>query len=132
ADMGIRGYGKTLEEAFENGAKAVFSIMVNIDKVEPKEKVEIKVSASDKESLFIEWLNFFISKVGIDEMVYSKFKVEKIYKEGDEYKLTGHAFGEKLDQKKHNPKIEVKAATYYGLKIGEKEGKKYVQCVVDV
>ncbi len=38
ADVGVRGYGKTIEEAFENGAKAMFSIMVNIAKIEPKKE----------------------------------------------------------------------------------------------
>ncbi|OYT42470.1 MAG: hypothetical protein B6U88_03265 [Candidatus Aenigmarchaeota archaeon ex4484_56] len=37
-----------------------------------------------------------------------------------------------MNIKKHEPKIEVKAATYSGLKFKKKDGKYYIQCVVDV
>ena len=47
-------------------------------------------------------------------------------------KLTGKAFGEKINSEKHEIKTEVKAATYSGLKYEEKEGKHYIQFVVDV
>ena len=130
ADIGIRGYGNTIEEAFENGAKAMFSVMIDLDEVNPEKNVEIKCEAPDLETLFIEWLNELLTKKDIEEMSFSEFKV-KINK-NDLYTLKGVASGERFDQKKHKPKIEVKAATYSGLKIGKKDEKIYIQCVVDV
>ena len=130
ADIGIRGYGNTIEEAFENGAKAMFSVMIDLDEVNPQKNVEIKCEAPDIEALFIEWLNELLTKKDIEEMSFSEFKV-KINK-NDLYTLKGVALGERFDQKKHKPKIEVKAATYSGLKIGKKDEKIYIQCVVDV
>jgi len=130
ADIGIRGYGNTIEEAFENGAKAMFSVMIDLDEVNPEKNVEIKCEAPDLETLFIEWLNELLTKKDIEEMSFSEFKV-KINK-NDLYTLKGVALGERFDQKKHKPKIEVKAATYSGLKIGKKDEKIYIQCVVDV
>ena len=130
ADIGIRGYRNTIEEAFENGAKAMFSVMIDLDEVNPQKNVEIKCEAPDLETLFIEWLNELLTKKDIEEMSFSEFKV-KINK-NDLYTLKGVASGERFDQKKHKPKIEVKAATYSGLKIGKKDEKIYIQCVVDV
>jgi len=130
ADIGIRGYGNTIEEAFENGAKAMFSVMIDLDKVNPQKNVEIKCEAPDIEALFIEWLNELLTKKDIEEMSFSEFKVE--INKNDLYTLKGVASGERFDQKKHKPKIEVKAATYSGLKIGKKDEKIYIQCVVDV
>jgi len=130
ADIGIRGYGNTIEEAFENGAKAMFSVMIDLDEVNPQKNVEIKCEAPDLETLFIEWLNELLTKKDIEEMSFSEFKVE--INKNDLYTLKGVASGERFDQKKHKPKIEVKAATYSGLKIGKKDEKIYIQCVVDV
>ena len=130
ADIGIRGYGNTIEEAFENGAKAMFSVMIDLDEVNPEKNVEIKCEAPDLETLFIEWLNELLTKKDIEEMSFSEFKVE--INKNDLYTLKGVASGERFDQKKHKPKIEVKAATYSGLKIGKKDEKIYIQCVVDV
>ena len=127
ADIGIRGFGGTAAEAFENAAVALFSVMVNVHAVETKEKRTISVSAPDHELLLIEWLNALLSLSDIEHMVFSKFKVTM---EGAS--LTGTAWGEKLDQERHEPNVEIKGATYYMLKVGETDGRFVAQCVVDV
>lgn len=131
ADAGIRGFGKTVEKAFENGAKAMFNLMVDVEKVERKRKIDIRCEADDIEGLFVEWLNELLAQKDIEGMAFSSFKVEKI-KRGENYKLNGWCEGEVLDPEKHEVKTEVKAATYSVLKVG-KEGDVFVaQCVVDV
>lgn len=127
ADMGVRGIGKTLMEAFENGARAMFSIMLDIETVDPREKVEIRCSAPDEETLFVEWLNELLAQASLKEMVFSDFKVESV--EGGS--LRGYALGERLLPEKHRVKVEVKAATYSMLKI-DKNHEYLAQCVVDV
>jgi SHS2 domain-containing protein len=127
ADMGIRGFGRTVEEAFENGARALFSVMVDVDSVEAKTRQEIECSAGDVEALFVEWLNRLLSEADMAGLVFSKFGV-KI----DNGKLTGWAMGEKLNQEKHKPIVEVKAATYHMLKVERADDGFLAQCVVDV
>lgn len=132
ADVGIRGYGKTTEEAFENGAKAMFSVIVSLEKVEPKKEIKIKCEAVNLEELFVEWLNKLLSEAGIENLVFSDFRIKEIKKADSGYKLSGVAKGEELDLEKHEPKVEVKAATYSQLKV-EKIGDQYiVQTIVDV
>lgn len=126
ADIGIIGKGKTIEEAFEQAAQAMFNIMVDIKKVKPKEKIIIKADAEQLEQLFIEFLNELLAQKDIKEMVFSKFKV-KINK----LKVIAEAYGEKL-QDKHNLKTEVKAATYSALKVEKDKNNYVVRCIVDV
>jgi SHS2 domain-containing protein len=127
ADIGIRGFGSTVEEAFENAAAALYSVMVNIDNVEPKEKKVITASAPDQDLLLTEWLNALLALSDIERMVFSKFDV-KI----DGTTLTGFAWGEALDRERHEPHVEVKGATYYMLSVKEQDGRYVAQCVVDV
>lgn len=127
ADIGIRGFGRTMAEAFENTAIALYSVMVNIPAVEASEKRSVTVSAPDNELLLIEWLNALLSLSDIEHMVFSKFKVTM---EGTS--LAGTAWGEKLDQERHEPNVEIKGATYYMLKVTEADGRFVAQCVVDV
>jgi SHS2 domain-containing protein len=131
ADVGIKGYGSNIEEAFENGAKAMFSIMVDLKKVETKTSVEVNCQAEDLEGLFVEWLNQLLAQKDIDGTVYSKFKVT-IQKKDNNYHLQGSALGEELNMIKHSVKIEVKAATYHMLKVAQENGFFIAQCVVDV
>ena len=127
ADIGVRGFGRTIAEAFENTAIALYSVMVNISAVEASEQRSVTVSAPDHELLLIEWLNALLSLSDIEHMVFSKFKVKM---EGAS--LTGTAWGEKLDQERHEPNVEIKGATYHMLKVTEAEGRFVAQCVVDV
>ena len=127
ADMGIRGYGTTLEEAFVNGAKALFSVMVDIQKVDGVEEYGVKCSADDTDTLFVEWLNNLLSIADSEGVVFSSFELEI-----KENSLEGKALGERLDRGKHRAAVEVKAATYHMLKVAETEGGFVAQCVVDV
>ncbi|MBW3015385.1 archease [Candidatus Woesearchaeota archaeon] len=127
ADIGIRGIGSTLEEAFEECAKAMFEVMVEIDRVEPKNEIKVECSASNEEELLVEWLNRLLAESGINNMVFSEFAVSI-----KASKLIGTAKGEEINPEKHKVKTEVKSATYSGLKVGKKEGKIFAQCIVDV
>lgn len=131
ADMGIKATAETLEEAFEDGAQAMFNSMVDIAKVEPLNKIELDVSADSVDSLFVEFLNALLAKVDTESMVFSRFRVE-IKKAEKSFTLHARAWGEELDQKKHDVKGEVKAATYHGLKCWSDSGGHNVQCVLDI
>jgi SHS2 domain-containing protein len=127
ADIGVRGYGTTLEEAFANAATAMYSVMVNIVRVEHREFRGVNVTASDREQLLVEWLNGLLAVSDIERMVFSRFEVRI---EGTA--LAGTAWGEPLDRTRHEPNVEVKGATYHLLKVA-REGERFVaQCVVDV
>ena len=127
ADIGIRGFGNSLEQAFENAAVALYSVMVNVGKIVPAEKKVIAVSATDRELLLVEWLNALLALSDIERLVFSKFEV-KI----KDASLTGIAWGEPLDRVRHEAHVEVKGATYHMLSVQEKDGRYRAQCVVDI
>ncbi len=133
ADIGIRAWGESLEEAFAEGGKALFDIMVDVGKVEPKESVDIQCEGTDIPALFVEWLNTLLTQSDINGIIFSDFKDIRILPLAfNLYKLHAKASGEKLDAARHNIKVEAKAATYYGLKYEAKDGNHYLQCVIDV
>ena len=133
ADIGVKGTGDTLEEAFQEAAKALFSVEVQVLNVEPKIKIKIRCDASNLEELLVEWLNALLAQASIHNMVFSSFSL-KIKAKDTQHELDGFAIGEKLNVKKHNPGIEIKAATYSQLRVyQELETKRWVaQCIVDV
>ena len=127
ADIGIRGYGDTLSEAFQNSAAALYSVMVNIEAVRPAVLKTVAVSAPDPELLLVEWLNALLALSDIERMVFSKFDVQIA-----NTTLIGKAWGERLDHARHESHVEVKGATYHMLSVREKDGRFTAQCVVDV
>ena len=129
ADVGVRGFGRSLEEAFANAAKAMFSLMVeDFDQIKPNRRIEnITCLADDLESLLVFWLNRLLSLADMEKMIFCHFgpRIKGL-------RLTGWAAGETLDPSRHRLGVEVKGATYTMARVA-KDGDLYVaQCVVDV
>ena len=136
ADMGIRGFGPTKGEAFGQAALALTAVIIDLQTVQPKEVVEITCREQDDELLFVSWLNALIYEMATRQMLFSKFDVSiknQTSARPVEQQLQAKAWGEKIDLKRHNPAVEVKAATYADLKVRQdKSGNWLAQCIVDV
>ena len=132
ADVGIEAVGKTAEEAFEEGARAVFNVMVNLEEFKEEKSVLVECKGGDLASLFVNWINALLSQVELEGIYFSNFNVKRIEEEGKTYLLEAEAYGEALDLDRHQIKTEVKACTYSGLKAEEKDQGFYVRCIIDV
>ena len=131
ADAGVRGIGDSLEEAFCEAARGMFSLMVDLEAVRPERAVPVRVEAENLEVLFVSWLGELLALRDLTGMVFSRFQA-RIERAGENWVLRGTAYGEPLDPKRHKPTVEVKAATYYGVKVGKDNGRYIAQCVVDL
>jgi len=128
ADMGVRGFGTTREEAFEQGALALTAVVTDPEIVNAGEAVDITCNAPDDELLFADWLNALVYEMATRKMLFSRFEVGI-----DEQRLHAKAWGEKVDVARHKPAVEVKGATYTALRVSQDESRNWVaQCVVDV
>ncbi len=136
ADVGIRGFGPTKEQAFAQAGLALTAVITDLKTVEPKKPVKITCREQDDELLFVNWLNALIYEMATRRMLFSKFEVgikDKSACRLADKELRAKAWGEKIDLKKHNPVVEVKAATYADLKVLQsKDGSWLAQCIVDV
>ena len=138
ADIGIRGIGDSLTEAFAEGAKAMFSIMADLETVAPGESVAVHCEAPDPETLFVEFLNELLFQREVRGLLLSTCQVKEIRQGAEGWHLDALAWGEPLDPDHHEILTEVKAATYSGLEVfcegGQttSDGRCVAQCVVDV
>ena len=128
ADIGVRGYGATLAQAFEQAALALTAAVGDPATVQPLEPVEIHCQAPDDELLLVDWLNALIFEMSIRKMLFSRFAVHI-----DGQKLEATAWGERIDRVRHQPAVEAKGATYTELRVArQNKGAWVVQCVIDV
>ncbi|WP_440952718.1 archease [Methanococcoides sp. FTZ1] len=131
ADAKFRAYGKTVEEAFENAALAMFNVMINTSKVDCTHTEKIELTAPEIDDLLVEWLSELLFIFEVDFISFGKFEVESITKENGEYRLSASASGEEIDLEKHEIDTEVKAVTYNDLKAEETPEGFMVQVTVD-
>ena len=127
-DVGVRGLGRSVEEAFCGATLALTAVIADLATIVPAEQVEVKCTALDKELLLVEWLNALIFEMATRGMLFSRFSVsiENSY-------LVGEAWGEPIDRAKHDPAVEVKGATLSELQVARREDSLWIaQCIVDV
>ncbi len=132
ADVKFRAYGKSLEEAFENSAFALYNVMVDTKKVKAKVTKKIAAEGSDLPGLLQSFLEQFIILLDTDNFFLSTVNEILIKKSSSgSYSLTAAAAG---DEAKNYETIgpQVKACTYNSMFV-KQEGKKWtVQVVVDI
>ena len=127
ADVGVRGFGWTKAEAFEQAALALTAVLVDPAHIAGRERVEIACEAPDDELLLAEWLNALVLQMATRRMLFGRFAVRI-----DGTRLAAQAWGEPLDRERHQPAVEVKGATYTTLRVA-RHGEGWVaQTVVDV
>jgi len=127
ADIGVRGYGASVAEAFEQAALALTAVITDLTTVRPLERVEVHCEAPDDELLLAEWLNALVYEMATRRMLFSRFAV-RLESDG----LSGEAWGEPVDVARHHPAVEVKGATYTMLRVAREGGGWVAQTVVDV
>jgi SHS2 domain-containing protein len=128
SDIGVRGVGMTLEEAFEQAALALTAVVTDPANVAPLHEVAFQCAASDAETLLVEWLNALVYEMAVRNMLFSRFRVHL-----SQNQLSGSAWGQEIDIARHEPAVEVKGATYTSMFVGQRtDGSWVAQCVVDV
>lgn len=127
ADVGIRAYGTNIGQAFANAARALFSLMAELDNVGEVIYRDIELTAQDQESLLVEWLNELIYLFDVETIIFKRFEIIEI----NNTRLKARGYGEKVDKSKHKLKTGVKAATYHMLRIDKGEGCQ-VQVLFDI
>jgi tRNA nucleotidyltransferase (CCA-adding enzyme) len=128
ADIGVRGFGTTKEQAFEQAALALTAVVTDPARVAPLERVPIVCEAPDDALLLAHWLNAVAAEMGARRMLFSRYSVR--FEDGG--RLTGSAEGEPASRWRHEPAVEVKGATCTALRVAHADGGWVAQTVVDV
>ena len=108
ADAKFRAYGKSLEEAFVNSAKATFGLLIECNKVKPNVDKKIKINARKVESLLYDFLEELLFLLDVDGFLLSKIENIKIW-EDNGFNLECSAIGDHF--KEYNISGNIKNTT---------------------
>ncbi len=119
-DAIIEVTAKDLKEAFLVTANAEINLTLDQDKVEEKERKEFSAKGKDLRYLLFSWLEEIPFLLITEGFAIKRIELDII--QNKEYKINATAFGEPLDFKKHNFKVEIKAPTFYDMEIKQNGG----------
>lgn len=127
ADVGIVAHGASIAEAFANAGRALFSLITEPDDINETEYRDIEVTAPDRESLLVAWLNELIFLFDAEDMLFKRFDITDL----SATNLKARAYGEVVDNSRHRLKMGVKGATYHMLEVDSSNGSR-VRVVLDI
>jgi len=128
ADIGIRGCGNSVEEAFTQAAIAMTAVITNPPLVDNKTCFDVECKSTNLEYLFVDWLNVLIYEMATRHMLFTQFDIHI-----NDGRLKANICGEQVNREKHQPAVEIKGATLTELQVKkDKAGLWCAQCIVDV
>ena len=113
ADLGLAITGASEEKLFANAAFAVFDLITDLGRVEPRETRRILVEGDSREDLLINFLREILYLYNGERWLLKEIRVIKI----DEKSLEAEARGEPFDEQKHKIFKEIKAVTYHQAEV---------------
>ena len=90
------------------------------------ENVIIKQKADNLEELLVNWLNELLSLSATKELIFFKFKINKLDKNNLEAEVSGYEI------KNYKVNTEIKAATYHQLKLEKNPSGWSAEVIFDV
>lgn len=127
ADMGVRGFGVDMAQAFEQAAVAMTAIMLDPALINPTTAISVNCQAPDDEMLLVDWLNALVFEMATRGLLFCRFDVTI-----QNHELSARAWGEPVDTARHAPAVEIKGATFTDLHVQPVNGGWLAQCIVDV
>jgi SHS2 domain-containing protein len=115
ADVMFEAFGSSLSKVFENAALATFEVQCDLKKIEKKIEKKIKLKSKNIEDLLFDFIEELIYLKDARYIVFNEFDVKVDRKN---VSLEAEAYGEKINPRKHELKVDVKAITlhHYYLK----------------
>jgi len=119
ADVAYEATGKTLEELFESSARALTNSMLEkLDSIGNSESVKFSLKADNEEKLLHDFLDEIVYYKDAENLVFNEYSL-KITREEGGYDMEAVLNGEKINQKKHNINVDVKAVSWHKYKVGK-------------
>jgi SHS2 domain-containing protein len=128
ADIGLAARGRTLEELFENAAMGLVDLMVDPAGLREDTRLEVSVSAQDRDALLVAWLNELLYVLDARGVLPRRCRVTRI----SDTDLTAELWGERVDRERHTLRRLVKAATYHGLRVANTDGRWEARVILDL
>jgi SHS2 domain-containing protein len=128
ADVTFEATGKTLEELFESAGRALTNSMVSdLATVESKESMKFSLRNVSEERLLHDFLQEMIYYKDAEMMLFDGYSL-KIEKDEEGFSLVAILKGERIDAKKHDLIVDVKAVSWHMFKL--EKGKEWKALVI--
>jgi SHS2 domain-containing protein len=118
-DAIIEVTANSLKEAFEIAGISVIETILDSSKVEENSSRNLIVKGKDLKYLLYNWLEEMIILTITDGFAGKRILLDII--KNEEYQINAEIFGEGINLRKHDFKVEIKSPTFHEMEIEQKD-----------
>jgi SHS2 domain-containing protein len=130
ADIGIKAFGDSMEEAFAAAGEAMFQLMTDNAEIRKREEKQFICESIDREGLLVKFLSDLIVAHEVGGLVFGEFTVRFT----GPHSLAARGRGEAYEPGRHGRGVNIKGVSYHQMEISGGLGKaeSFVQVVFDI
>jgi SHS2 domain-containing protein len=132
ADVGFELGASTLEELFDEARRALLMVVFERPPEAGGEEREVRLSAPDRETLLVRWLNELIYLVQDTGFVPVGAEIRVTETDAAGLSLEAHLTGAPLLLQEYGWGGEIKSATFHGLDVTNDDEGWHAQVILDV
>ena len=128
ADIGVRVYGASLKELFENAAFSMFDVIADLEGMKSSVEQTIELAAPTPEELLVAWLDELLYHFYTRQIIFFRFEIGEL----SDTRLRATVYGRPVGANRNRLKTEIKAATYADLVIRKTLEGYQVEIIFDI
>ncbi len=138
ADIVLHSWGIDLREALVNLARCMFGYMTRLDLILINETqssnhgTRLTAQGHDIKSLVYSYLDEWLFNFFDTGFIAKEIEISELRTGVDDWRIVSSGRGEIMDISRHPQGTEVKAITYSGMRVEEKQGRCDLYVVVDI
>jgi SHS2 domain-containing protein len=127
-DLGMLVYGRDVPELFAHAAWAMFDLMSDATRIQPRLTMTIHLEGSDFEDLLVRWLSELLYLYDTQRFLYCTAAFTTL----EPTRLVATVQGEPFDATRHPIDTEIKAVTYHQIAVRQADGAWQAQVIFDL
>jgi SHS2 domain-containing protein len=109
SELAVKVTGDSQADLFANSAFALFDVMLDVDKIEIKDRLPLEVEGADRDDLLVNWMRELLYLYQGSGYLLKEFAIREV----KDTLVKAEVCGEKIDPDRHEIKQEIAAVAYH-------------------
>ena len=128
SELAVKVTGGSQAALFANSAFALFDVMLDVEKIEIKERLPLEVEGADRDDLLVNWMRELLYLYQGSGYLLKEFVIREV----KDTSVKAEVCGEKIDPDRHEIKQEITAVAYHQSRMTKTGNQWTAQLIFEV
>ncbi|MBI2532549.1 MAG: archease [Deltaproteobacteria bacterium] len=128
SELAVKVMGGSQADLFANSAFALFDVLLDVEKIEIKERLPLEVEGADRDDLLVNWMRELLYLYQGSGYLLKEFVIREV----KDTSVKAEVCGEKIDPDRHEIKQEIAAVAYHQSRMTKTGNQWTAQLIFEV